>query len=187
MILDGTTLFFLNSAPQTVGCAAMVVIPRTIVRSVVWLAATFVGASVILYIFLNSEYLFLIQILVYVGAINVLILFGIMLTKRRMVGGDACEEYEESIVKRRRSKMNRGDSTQAIVAKVLVVGLLLGSCCTRVLHRMGRHAEAPVLKTAEYRNGHIHRLRSGRTELGLLLFSVIIGRSVSSLRRRMYE
>lgn len=103
MILDGTTLFFLIFGALTVGCAAMVVISKDIMRSVVWLAATFVGVG-ILYIFLNSEYLFLIQILVYVGAINVLILFGIMLTKRRMVGGDACEEYEEGIVKRRRSK-----------------------------------------------------------------------------------
>ena len=41
--------------------------------------------------FLNAEYLGLIQILVYVGAINVLILFGVMLTKRRLTGGGACE------------------------------------------------------------------------------------------------
>jgi len=99
--MDGTLLFFLIFAAMTVGCAMMVLISKDIVRSVVWLAATFVGVA-IMYLFLNAEYLFMIQLLVYVGAINVLILFGIMLTKRRMVGGDACEEYEQSIVKRRR-------------------------------------------------------------------------------------
>ena len=103
MILTGTLLFFLIFGALTIGCAAMVIISKDIVRSVVWLAATFVGVG-ILYLFLNSEYLFLIQILVYVGAINVLILFGIMLTKHRMVGGDACQEYEQGIIKRRRSK-----------------------------------------------------------------------------------
>ena len=45
----------------------------------------------ITFIFLNAEYLGLIQVLVYVGAINVLILFGVMLTKRRLIGGGSCE------------------------------------------------------------------------------------------------
>ncbi|HOE52236.1 MAG TPA: NADH-quinone oxidoreductase subunit J [Methanomassiliicoccales archaeon] len=100
--MDGTLFFFIIFAALTVGCAMMVLISKDIVRSVVWLAATFLGVG-ILYLFLNAEYLFLIQILVYVGAINVLILFGIMLTKRRMGKEDACEEYEQNIVKRRRS------------------------------------------------------------------------------------
>jgi NADH-quinone oxidoreductase subunit J len=88
--MDLTTLFFLIFSGLTIGCAIMVVASKDIVHSVVFLAATFVGVGII-YMVLNSEYLFLIQILVYVGAINVLILFGIMLTKRRMVGGDVCE------------------------------------------------------------------------------------------------
>ena len=63
---------------------------KEIVRSAVFLAVTFVGVA-ITYLFLNAEYLVLIQILVYVGAINVLILFGIMLTKSRLMGGGPCE------------------------------------------------------------------------------------------------
>jgi NADH:ubiquinone oxidoreductase subunit 6 (subunit J) len=89
--MDLTALFFLIFAGLTVGCAVMVVASKDIVHSVVYLAATFIGVGII-YMFLNAEYLFLIQILVYVGAINVLILFGIMLTKRRMVGDEACDD-----------------------------------------------------------------------------------------------
>jgi NADH-quinone oxidoreductase subunit J len=44
-----------------------------------------------IFLFLNAEYLAIIQILVYVGAVSVLILFGIMLTKRRLSGGGNCE------------------------------------------------------------------------------------------------
>lgn len=84
-------LFFLIFSGLTVACAIMVIASKDLVRSVVFLAATFIGVAII-YLFLSSEYLFLIQILVYVGAINVLILFGIMLTKRRMVGAEKCED-----------------------------------------------------------------------------------------------
>jgi NADH-quinone oxidoreductase subunit J len=96
--MDLTTLFFLIFSGLTVGCAIMVVASKDIVRSVVFLAATFVGVGII-YMFLNAEYLFLIQILVYVGAINVLILFGIMLTKRRMVGDQGCDDEPTGRVK----------------------------------------------------------------------------------------
>lgn len=96
--MDLTTLFFLIFSGLTVGCAIMVVASKDIVHSVVFLAATFVGVGII-YMFLNAEYLFLIQILVYVGAINVLILFGIMLTKRRMVGDESCDDEPTRRVK----------------------------------------------------------------------------------------
>ena len=96
--MDLTTLFFLIFSGLTVGCAVMVVASKDIVHSVVFLAATFVGVGII-YMFLNAEYLFLIQILVYVGAINVLILFGIMLTKRRMVGEQNCDDESTRRVK----------------------------------------------------------------------------------------
>jgi NADH-quinone oxidoreductase subunit J len=68
----------------------MVVFAKEIVRNVVWLAMTFIGVAMI-FLFLNAEYIAIIQILVYVGAVSVLILFGIMLTKRRLNGGGKCE------------------------------------------------------------------------------------------------
>ena len=90
MPLDWVLIIFLVLAGFTVVSAFMVVFSKEIVRNVVWLAMTFIGVALI-FLFLNAEYLAIIQILVYVGAVSVLILFGIMLTKRRLSGGGKCE------------------------------------------------------------------------------------------------
>lgn len=90
MPLDWVLIFFMVFAGFTIVSALMVVFAKDIVRNVVWLAMTFIGVAII-FLFLNAEYLAIIQILVYVGAVSVLILFGIMLTKRRLSGGGKCE------------------------------------------------------------------------------------------------
>ena len=90
MPLDWVLIIFLVFAGFTIVSALMVVFAKDIVRNVVWLAMTFIGVAMI-FLFLNAEYLAIIQILVYVGAVSVLILFGIMLTRRRLSGGGKCE------------------------------------------------------------------------------------------------
>ena len=88
--MDLSEIVFLAVAGITVGAAISVLITNEIIRSVFYLAIAFIGVGVTFF-FLNAEYIGLIQVLVYVGAINVLILFGVMLTKRRLTGGGACE------------------------------------------------------------------------------------------------
>jgi F420H2 dehydrogenase subunit J len=88
--VDFSEVVFLAVAGITVGAAISVLVAKEIIRSVFYLALAFIGVGVT-FIFLNAEYIGLIQILVYVGAINVLILFGVMLTKRRLTGGGVCE------------------------------------------------------------------------------------------------
>jgi NADH-quinone oxidoreductase subunit J len=61
----------------------MVVTLKNIVRSALFLALSFVGVAG-LYILLNAEFLAAVQVLIYVGAITVLILFAIMLTQQIM-------------------------------------------------------------------------------------------------------
>jgi len=58
-----------------------------IVHSVVWLATVFLLTAGI-FILAGAEFLAIIQVLVYVGAVSVVILFGIMLTRRTLPGGD---------------------------------------------------------------------------------------------------
>ncbi len=82
-------VFLILAAIMIIGALA-VIFTKEIVRSVMWLTMVFVGVGAI-YIMLGSEYLGIIQILVYVGAVAVLMLFGIMLTKRRLLGGDLHE------------------------------------------------------------------------------------------------
>ncbi len=90
MPLDWQLILFLILSALTVVTALMVVFAKEIVRNVIWLVLTFIGVA-ITYLFLEAEYIFIIQILVYVGAVCVLILFGVMLTKRKLSGGGQCE------------------------------------------------------------------------------------------------
>jgi NADH:ubiquinone oxidoreductase subunit 6 (subunit J) len=62
---------------------------KEVTHSVVFLATAFLSIAA-MFILLNAEFIALVQILVYVGAIVVLILFAIMLTKRELPGGK-CE------------------------------------------------------------------------------------------------
>lgn len=69
-------------AVMTIGAALGVVLLPKIVHSAFLLAAVFVGISG-LYILLNADFVAAAQILVYVGAVNVLILFAIMLVNKQ--------------------------------------------------------------------------------------------------------
>jgi F420H2 dehydrogenase subunit J len=70
----------------TVFFAIFVVIAKDIVRASLALIMCMFGVAA-LYILLNAQFLGVIQVLVYIGAIGVLILFAVMLTKREIGGG----------------------------------------------------------------------------------------------------
>ncbi len=89
-MIEWDLVIFIIIAATTITAALLVMYSKEVVRSVMWLALTFIGIA-ITYIFLGSEYLGIIQILIYVGAVSVLLLFGIMLTRRHMVKGDGNE------------------------------------------------------------------------------------------------
>ncbi|HEX2241077.1 MAG TPA: NADH-quinone oxidoreductase subunit J [Actinomycetota bacterium] len=62
------------------GAAVMVVTTRNVIHAALYLVATLAGAGA-LYILLLAEFVAWVQILVYVGAVVVLMLFGLMLTR----------------------------------------------------------------------------------------------------------
>jgi NADH-quinone oxidoreductase subunit J len=90
MPIEWDLIIFLFVAAVTIIAALAVLWSKEIVRSIMWLALTFLGVAMT-YIFLSAEYLAIIQIMIYVGAVSVLMLFGIMLTKRRLLGGERNE------------------------------------------------------------------------------------------------
>lgn len=65
----------------TVGSAAVVVLSRSLIYSAFALLFTFFGVAII-YVFLGADFLAAAQVLIYVGGILVLLLFGVMLTHR---------------------------------------------------------------------------------------------------------
>ncbi|MGB9739666.1 MAG: NADH-quinone oxidoreductase subunit J [Chloroflexus aggregans] len=69
--------------------AVMVVSVRNVIHSALWLIACFFGVGA-LYMLLQAEFLAVVQVLVYVGAVSVLILFAIMLT--RQISGEGMRQ-----------------------------------------------------------------------------------------------
>jgi NADH-quinone oxidoreductase subunit J len=69
------------------GSAILVVTTRNVVHAALWLVVT-LAAVAGTYLMLTAEFVAWVQVLIYVGAVVVLLLFGIMLTKAP-IGGDA--------------------------------------------------------------------------------------------------
>ncbi len=75
-------IFVILSAIALIG-ALGVVTNRNLFRSALFLVLSFIGVAG-LYVLLEAEFLAMVQILVYVGAISILIIFAIMLSRRLM-------------------------------------------------------------------------------------------------------
>ena len=71
------TIAFYVASALTIASAIIVVTQRDLVRAVVALAMSFVGVAAI-YFILNAEFIGVVQVLVYVGAISILIAFAVM-------------------------------------------------------------------------------------------------------------
>ncbi len=80
MNINESVIFYLLSAISIIS-ALLVVTVRNLVRAIVYLALFFLSIAG-LYITLNAEFLAVVQVFIYVGAVIVLFLFLIMLTGR---------------------------------------------------------------------------------------------------------
>lgn len=72
-----TTVAFWGASAMTLGFALIVVTQRDVFRAAIALAGSFLGVG-ILYFVLSAEFVGVVQILVYVGAISVLMAFAVM-------------------------------------------------------------------------------------------------------------
>jgi NADH-quinone oxidoreductase subunit J len=77
-------LSFLVLAAIIVLLSALTVYSKNIVHSALYLLGSFAGVAA-LYIFLNAPFVGVAQILVYIGAVGVLILFAVMLTRKTIM------------------------------------------------------------------------------------------------------
>ena len=76
-----TQIIFYTFAVLVIGSAALVVLGRNLIHSAFALLATFFGVAVF-YVLLGADFLAGAQVLIYVGGILILLLFGVMLTHR---------------------------------------------------------------------------------------------------------
>jgi len=81
-------LAFLALALVAVGTAAAALLVRELVHTILWIAIFFVDLSAI-YFLLSAPFLGVLQLGVYAGAVTILLLFGIMTTRKRIFSREA--------------------------------------------------------------------------------------------------
>jgi NADH-quinone oxidoreductase subunit J len=107
--MNSSQLVFIVASAIALGGALGVVTTRNLFRAALFLVLSFVGV-VGLFVLLEAELLAMIQLLVYVGAISILIIFAIMLSQRLM-SPEFRAQNEQWLI--------------ALVAAVILFGLLL--------------------------------------------------------------
>ena len=76
-------IIFLIVAGVTLASALLVVTTRNLVHAALWLVATLFGVAII-YAILNAGFIAVVQVVVYIGAIAILFIFAVMLTRREL-------------------------------------------------------------------------------------------------------
>lgn len=77
------TILFLITAVAILASAVMVVSSRNLVHAALWLVSALFGVAV-LYAMLNAGFMAVVQVVIYIGAIAILFIFAVMLTRREM-------------------------------------------------------------------------------------------------------
>jgi NADH-quinone oxidoreductase subunit J len=79
--MTGAQIIFILVALFTLGSGLMVVTTRNLVHAALWLVSTLFGVAVT-FALLNASFLAVIQVVVYIGAIAILFIFAVMLTRK---------------------------------------------------------------------------------------------------------
>ncbi len=81
--MTGAQIIFILVALFTLGSGVMVVASRNLIHAALWLVSTLFGVAVT-YTLLNAAFLAVVQVVVYIGAIAILFIFAVMLTRKDM-------------------------------------------------------------------------------------------------------
>jgi NADH-quinone oxidoreductase subunit J len=106
--MTGAQILFIVVALFTLGSGFMVVTTRNLVHAALWLVSTLFGVAVT-FALLNASFLAVVQVVVYIGAIAILFIFAVMLTRKDM--------------RDQGPQMNRGWWFGAVLAVLVFAGL----------------------------------------------------------------
>ncbi len=107
--MTGMQLIFLIAAAVVVSSAFMSVTSRRMIHAALWFVLALLGVAVI-YALLEVSFFAVVQVLVYVGAIAILIIFATMLTRR------ALEDHGK--------QFNRATLMTLVIVSVIFAGLV---------------------------------------------------------------
>jgi NADH-quinone oxidoreductase subunit J len=104
----GIQIVFILVAAATLGAALMVVVVPNLVHSALWLVAALFGVAVV-FALLNAGFLAVVQVVIYIGAIAILMIFAIMLTRQ--------------IAQENKPRFNSNWAWAVLLAVVMFIGL----------------------------------------------------------------
>ena len=107
--MTGIQIIFLITAAVILGSAVAVVVSRNLIHAALWLIVTLFGVAV-LYAILNAGFLAVVQVVIYIGAIAILFIFAVMLTRADL--------------RDRTPQLNRGWWLNLVLAVVTFGGLI---------------------------------------------------------------
>src|SRR5512138_653519 len=81
--MTGAQIIFILVALFTLGSGFMVVTTRNLVHAALWLVSTLFGVAVT-YAILDAGFLAVVQVVIYIGAIAILFIFAVMLTRKEI-------------------------------------------------------------------------------------------------------
>ena len=108
--MSGLEIIFLIIAVATLFSAIQVVTTANLIHAALWLIGTLFGVAAT-FVLLNAPFLAVVQVVVYIGAIAILMIFAIMLTRK--------------IVQNNDSQFNSNIGFAVVLGLVLFVGLVL--------------------------------------------------------------
>jgi NADH-quinone oxidoreductase subunit J len=82
--MSGEQIIFLVVALATLASGFMVVTTRNMVHAALWLVATLFGVAMV-FALLEAGFLAVVQVVVYIGAIAILFIFAVMLTRKDLL------------------------------------------------------------------------------------------------------
>ncbi len=82
--MDVTQIIFIATAALIIASALMVVTTRNLVHAALWLISALFGVAV-LFVLLEAGFLAVVQVVVYIGAIAIMFIFAVMLTRRDLL------------------------------------------------------------------------------------------------------
>jgi NADH-quinone oxidoreductase subunit J len=108
--MSGLEILFIIISLVTLAAALLVVISRNLVHAALWLICTLLGVAAT-YVLLEAPFLAVVQVVVYIGAIAIIMIFAVMLTR--------------NINQRSASPFNPNAALAAFLGVILFSGLLI--------------------------------------------------------------
>jgi NADH-quinone oxidoreductase subunit J len=107
--MDASQVIFIFSGLLILFSALMVVTTRNLIHAALWLISTLLGVA-ILFVLLEASFLAVVQVVVYIGAIAVMFIFAVMLTRKEL--------------RDRGTQVNAGWPVAALLSLAVLAGLL---------------------------------------------------------------